>query len=84
MRVVGYAQIESRRNGTARVWVHNVAESCDYSVVVEDNEPDDVFGPIFSRAADEAGIEVEPGAQVYYEADYNFDGEDEVTLVEAF
>lgn len=83
MRVLGYAQIERRSGGMARVWVHNIAEATDYNVVVDDSEPDDVFGPIFVRAAEQAGIEVDSGAQVYYEAPANFDGEDEVTLIEA-
>lgn len=82
MKVLGYAQVERRRGGTARVWVHSLAADAEYIVVVDDNEPTDVFGPIFQRAAEEAGIDV----QVDYIAtedfaDYPLD--EEVTLVEA-
>jgi len=68
IEIVAKAALTSRRNGYATVRIQRLGVGIGQRVTVEDNEPDDVFGPIFQRAAEEVGIDF----MVDYSASINF------------
>lgn len=62
MKITMLAYVEARQNGVAEGQVIlNDSENDDViDFEVEDNEPDDVWGPIISRIAEEVGFNGSP------------------------